>query len=258
VARQVPPGAKGASVTKLQSMPRDPPPPALRYASRFRAALGKHARRALIEKRIRSIKRSNTVIHARLEHRDNPRAVHVATPLGSVHRYQQLTSNKAVLLASAPEGASPFSHRKFCTIKFMICISPIADHGRLLVFRTGNVIRAGKHTHGDAITSVPSFVVWANRQSGTVVWPATLSCPNTVCSCEYAGAMPEAVRQHWKASWSTRFPGISFTFPKAEGVTTELFLNKSNFIAPGVRSPEMLVDVAEGMAALHEGVCEKN
>lgn len=229
-------------------MARDPPPPALRYASRFRAALSKHARRALIEKRIRSITRSNTVIHARLEHRDNPRAVHVATLLGSVHRYQQLTSNKAVLLASAPEDASPFSHRKFCT----------TNHGRLLVFRTGNVIRAGKHTHGDAITSVLSFVMWANRQSGTVVWPATLSCPNTVCSCEYAEAMPEAVRQHWKASWSTRFPGISFTFPKAEGVTTELFLNKSNFIAPGVRSPEMLVDVAEGMAALHEEVCEKN
>jgi hypothetical protein len=227
-------------------MARDPPRPALKYSSRFRRALAVHPHKDLINRHIKYITRSNTVIHARLNHERNARAVHVATLLGSVQSFETLKNHDGVQAASAPEDASPFSHRKFCT----------ARHGRLLLFRTGNLIRAGKYTHGDAITSVLSFVMWANRKSGTVVWPATLSCPNTVCSSEYTSAMPEKVKQHWRASWSTRFPGISFTFPKAVGVTTELFLNKSNFIAPGVRSPEMLVEVAHGMANLYKEVTE--
>ena len=227
-------------------MVKDPPRPALKYSTRFRQALAAHPHRGLIKERIKCITRSNTVIHARLNHETNARAVHVATLLGSVQSFETIKQHAGVQAASAPEDASPFSHRKFCT----------AHHGRLLLFRTGNLIRAGKHTHGDAINSVLSFVMWANRKCGTVVWPATLSCPNTVCSSEYRMTMPEEVKQHWRASWSTRFPGISFTFPKAVGVTTELFLNKSNFIAPGVRSPEMLVEVAHGMANLHKEVTD--
>lgn len=227
-------------------MARDPPRPALKYSSRFRKALKNHPQRGLIRERIKFITRSNTVIHARLNHQGSARAVHVATLLGSVHKYHKMRDNDAVQAASAPEDASPFSHRKFCTTK----------HGRLLLFKTGNLIRAGKYTHGDAINSVLSFVMWANKRANTVVWPATLSCPNTVCSSEYTSKMPEEVKQHWRASWSARFPGISFTFPQAVGVTTELFLNKANFIAPGVRSPEMLVEVAAGMATLHKEVTE--
>lgn len=222
----------------------DPPPPRLKYSAAFREKLAAHPRSASIKRTIRSIQRSNTVVHAQLEHTRSPRAVQVATLLGSVHPFSKMLANPRVRLVSAPEDSSPFSHRKFRT----------SEAGRLLLFRTGNLIRAGKHTHGDAVRSVLSFVVWANEQSDSLLWPSTISCPNTVCSAVYAEAISPAVKEHWKASWSTRFPGISITFPDCPGVTTELFLNKSNFIAPGVKSPEDLVKVANGMAELHAQV----
>jgi len=222
----------------------DPPPPRLKYSAAFRKSLAAHPRGAKIKRTIGSIQRSNTVVHAQLEHTRSPRAVHVATLLGSVHPFSKLLASPGVRLVSAPEDSSPFSHRKIRTL----------TAGRLLVFATGNVIRAGKHTHGDAVSSVLSFVVWANEQSNTLLWPSTISCPNTVCSAVYTEAISPTVKQHWKASWSTRFPGISITIPDCPGVTTELFLNKSNFIAPGVKSPEDLVKVADGMAELHAEV----
>ena len=48
----------------------------------------------------------------------------------------------------------------------------------------------------DAVRSVLSFVVWANEQSDSLLWPSTISCPNTVCSAVYTKAISPAVKQH--------------------------------------------------------------
>ena len=216
-----------------------PPPPSLRYSQRFRSELAAHPDRAAVKARIRAITRSNTVLHANLS--PSPREVHVATLLGSPQPFSRMMEHPRLRLISAPEASSPFSHRKFTT----------RAHGRLLFFSTGNVIRAGKHTHGDAVRSVLAFVVWAGKVCGSLLWPTSISCPNTVCSSQYTAPISPAIRNHWRASYSPRFPGISFTFPDAPGVTTELFLKQSKWIAPGVQSPEALVTVAAGMAALY-------
>ena len=216
-----------------------PPPPSLRDSQRFRRKLLAHPQYNLVKSRVRAITRSNTVLHANLS--PSPRAVHVATLLGSPQPLSRLMKHPHLQLISAPEASSPFSHRKFTTSK----------HGRLLLFGTGNLIRAGKHTHGDAVRSVLSFVAWAGKVCGSLLWPTSISCPNTVCSSQYTAPISPSIREHWRASYSPRFPGISFTFPDAPGVTTELFLKQSKWIAPGVQSPEALVTVAVGMAKLY-------
>lgn len=97
------------------------------------------------------------------------------------------------------------------------------------------MIRAGKYTHGDAVSGAIAFVATLGG------WPSAMSVPNTVISCQYRNPIHASIRNDWRASWTTKFPGIAVTFPDID-TTVEVFLKRSTWISPGIRSPEHLAD----------------
>lgn len=122
--------------------------------------------------------------------------------------------------------ASPFAHYRFTTRR----------HGKMLCFRTGNCIRAGKHTHGDACWAAFRFQWWLfnTTKRRCSPWPTAVSCPNAVLTGELAKPNSvAAVQAHPSASSSTKFPGVALTVPDCPSLTPELFPKSGKFICPG-------------------------
>lgn len=186
------------------------------------------------------------VLHARST--ATARLLHTAAMCGRPLDVALATGQRATMLATN-DPRSPFSHKRY-TLK---------NHGKLLIFRTGDIIRAGKHTHGDAVTALYAFVRWASQgTSASISWPTTVSVPNTVCNAAYTTAINSAVKDHYRATHTPKFPGIALTWKALEGVTVELFLKRNNWIAPGIASPEMLMTAADLMNTLHTEVDTNN
>ncbi len=153
-----------------------------------------------------------------------------------------LANGRSAKMLATSDPRSPFSHKRY-TLK---------KHGKLLIFRTGDIIRAGKHTHGDAVTALYAFTRWASKgTAASLSWPTTVSIPNTVCNAAYTVPIKESVKEHYRATHTPKFPGIALGWQALQGVTVELFLKRNNWIAPGIASPEMLVTASELMNQLH-------
>ena len=144
-------------------------------------------------------------------------------------------------MVTSTERDSPFCHTKLTT----------ALGGKVLVFPTGNFIRAGKHTHADAVLGILDLMHWVGG-SGRMQWPTAFSVPNTVLSGKYATPISEAVRGHWRAVYTKKFPGIALTFDSLPGTTIELFLPKGKFIVPGCSSGTFINRVVDEMSTLHD------
>lgn len=151
-----------------------------------------------------------------------------------------INSNPRMQMASSRETGSPFCHNRVTT-----------PMGKILVFSTGNMIRAGKHTHSDAIYSILSFLHWVAGKHGRMRWPLAMSTPNTVLTGMYDTAIDPAIKKHWMAVHTTKFPGIALSPKSLNGMTIELFLSQSKFIVPGVKDPCILPKVVELMNSLH-------
>ena len=144
---------------------------------------------------------------------------------------------------SAEEPESPFSHMRFNTVA----------HGKLLVFATGNIIRAGKHTHADAVACLLAFFKWARGQSAGLhsLWPSAVGMPNAVLTGQFATPIGDAVASRDDAMSTNRFPGISLQIPsyRGENITPEIFLKASKWILPGART-------APGVFAALNSLCD--
>lgn len=177
-----------------------------------------------------SIKRANVVMHSTVN--ETHRSVARFELLGR-RNANAVVENKLGSIVSSSGSVGPFTHQRFHT----------TCDGKILLFRTSNIIRAGKSSHGDAVKGVISF---ARLMGG---WPTAMSIPNTVASCAYSRPIDESVRDDWRAVWTTKFPGIAITF-RDIAATVELFLKRSNWIAPGVKNPKHLVDSINKMCEL--------
>ena len=149
---------------------------------------------------------------------------------------------------SAEEPESPFSHMRFNT----------KSHGKLLVFATGNVIRAGKYTHTDAVSCLLAFVRWAREQSPELClfWPAAISMPNSVLTGQFSTPVSKLLGEHNAATSSNRFPGISIRLPDTmiSKITPEVFLKDSKWILPGVRCAKGAFDAIAHLIAVVDSV----
>lgn len=204
------------------------------FAARFWKALARLSPTGpkVVKEMVRSIARSNVVLHSTVA-ADTPRSIAATELVGTRQRAQPIVQGKLIMAASASGAAGPFTHQRVHT----------KNAGKILLFSTGNVIRAGRHTHGDAVRGVMEFILAIGG------WPTAMSVPNTVVSCQYKTPISEQVRNDWRAVCTTKFPGIAITFADIEA-TVELFMKKSNWIAPGVRSPEHLAQSMLSMCAL--------
>ena len=185
---------------------------------------------------IKHIRRSNVVIHAALN--ADEATMRRDTLIGRCAQPAMQTTR--MHMASTRETSSPFCHQRVTT--------PL---GKILIFSTGNLIRAGKHTHSDAVLSILSFLQWVSGPNSRMQWPAAMSIPNTVLTGMYKTKIDEAVKNHWMAVYTSKFPGIALSPKSLPGITIELFLSQSKFIVPGVRSAEALSEIVRIMSKLH-------
>ena len=191
--------------------------------------------------RFKFLRRSNVVIHASLKQTEQciSRDTLIGKPAPSIN------TNPRMQMASSRETGSPFCHNRVTTAM-----------GKILVFSTGNMIRAGRHTHGDAIYSIMSFLRWVAGPTGRMRWPLAMSTPNTVLTGMYDVPIDPAIKKHWMAVFTSKFPGIALSPKSLDGMTIELFLSQSKFIIPGVKDPVVLPRVVELMNTLHAEAAE--
>ena len=97
-----------------------------------------------------------------------------------------------------------------------------ANVGKYLVFYSSNMIRAGKYTHADSMLSTVRFCRWIRSATGVPYqWHTAMGAPNTVIAGRLRGGLPPRVRSHWRATHTTKFPGIAIA---ADGpCTPELY-----------------------------------
>lgn len=200
-----------------------------------------------IKARIKYLKSANVVLHASAG--PPPGAAVRRSRVTGVPVVSKLPNHPLFAQLAQQEAASPFTHLRFNTVA----------HGKLLAFSSGNVIRAGKHTHGDAYQAVLAFSRWCRRLHPHLhgMWPSAISMPNSVWSAQYTTETPHAIKHHAQATYSDRFPGISISLDRAElssKITPELFLKDSKWILPGVRDIASLYAAAAQMAALQGSV----
>ena len=174
---------------------------------------------------------------------ETARSVQTATLLGCRPLPLRLPAQGKMQMVAANEPNSPFSHLRLHTRR----------HGKMLVFSTGNIIRAGKHTHADAAWAVLAMRRWAMKGDShhALLWPTAMSAPNAVCNGQLSEPMPQSIYTHWRATHTDKFPGIALEFASAPGITAEFFMKEHKFILPGVTNADNLVNALVGFVELH-------
>jgi hypothetical protein len=115
--------------------------------------------------------------------------------------------------------------------------------GKYLAFASSNMIRAGKHTHAEAMTNTVAFCKWARTSDSTPYqWHTAMSAPNMVVSGKLTLPLPQNIKQHWRCTHTSKFPGIAI---KTDGACTPELYATGSFIIPGI------TDVQSLKAALH-------
>jgi len=112
------------------------------------------------------------------------------------------------------------------------------NRGKFLVFSSANMIRAGKHTHADAMKNMFDFAVWAMNTEQTPSWHAAMSAPNMVVSGKFHGPLPAHAVDHWRCTHTSKFPGIAVS---TDGACTPELYKSGAFIIPGVTTLTSLV-----------------
>lgn len=82
--------------------------------------------------------------------------------------------------------------------------------GKILCFGSGNVIRAGKHTHAHAAERIFQFFKWIDNEAQLPQkrWPAAIQAPNMVVSGKFKFSLDPAIAKHDMCTSTTKFPGI--------------------------------------------------
>lgn len=167
--------------------------------------------------------RQNVVLHAKMK--IDAIRLHLREHLSAPSR-----SNTACEQYSSASPESQFRHARY----------NMGTSGKILAFRSAaNIIRAGKHTHADALASCLLFLRWSKHTG----WPTRIDTPNLVASGKLATEPSAQLKTHPAATSSSKFPGIAIKLKS--GITTEIY-ESGAFILPGVTSADQL------SAALHE------
>lgn len=223
--------------------PTGKPQPRLMFARDYAEALkSKKSSFRFIESQMMT----NVVLLATLPRGINACARHSRTYRGSSPA--QIRTSAALAAFSHEPPRSSATH-------YRVAVSHGLAEGKYLVFGTGNIIRAGKHTHADAVSKTARLIV-ALKNSKVLhrnVYPAVMSCPNTVITGKFRGKVDQTkLEADWRVNSSKRFPGRSVSI-KDSKIVPEIYASDGRFIMPGVASPNQLLqaslvvdDVAKG------------
>lgn len=191
---------------------------------------------------IESFSRANVVSHSTYESHLPPQRQRV---FGRRRRTRVPTTRALAKLSQIKAGVSA------CHFRINGCATGRND-GKLLVFQSGNTIRAGKHSHEDALRSLFRFNQFVRRASGVPhEWHAAIDHPNMVLSGKLAKLPSEKFKRHWRCNHTQKFPGVAV---KTGSTTTpEVYPKSGTFIMPGTRDVASLKSGLKAMAdALEE------
>ena len=208
--------------------------------------------RASIEEHLSELELVNVVLHGsasggeiRRRHRHNALYGACSSP--------SFPTCKAILPHSLASCTGPMSHYRIAAGQD--ASSPRARRGakagKYLVFSTGNLIRAGKSTHGHAVLSM--YKLWRafNKTAGLsqARWPSSLNGPNAVVSGAFKYMLSPAIKDDSLCTHTSKFPGIAVR--TREHSTPEIYLKRSAFIVSGVTSSDQLERVFKILIALY-------
>ena len=126
------------------------------------------------------------------------------------------------------------------------------NDGKLLVFQSGNAIRAGKHSHEDALLKMFNFNTWVRKTCGVHhEWHTAVDNPNMVISGQFKHMISHTIANDPACTKTSKFPGIQITVPSHLNSTPELYLKRSTFIVPGVTSPNQLAEILRCIVAIY-------
>lgn len=166
-------------------------------------------------KHFKTIKIVNVVMHATRTHNASRLRRQILPPS---HILAKKKIDRSIFSTSEPY--SPFEHDRY----------DAGHHGKILIFKKkGNIIRAGKHDVLDGYKGILFFLRWTNDLD----WPTTICAPNIVLLAELKKKIPPQIKDHYLASWSSKFPGVAINWPDTS-CTPELYLTSNKFILPGV------------------------
>ena len=175
---------------------------------------------------IESCTRQNVVLHAKMK----------GCPFKATRRAKLGLASAALVYPPHFSSASPdsqFRHFRF----------DLGAHGKVLAFRSAaNLIRAGKHTHADAVLSCLLFLRWCK----SACWPALISAPNMVVSGKLTSRPSATLKAHPSATHSAKFPGVALRLPSK--TTTEVYASGA-FIMPGIVTASQLSSALADLTA---------
>ena len=166
--------------------------------------------------------RSNIVSHSTY---DSPRNAQRARVYGRVCRPSLGDTSKLARVSQLKAGVD--------TCHYRISAHPSSrNDGKILVFKSGNAIRAGKHTHEDSLRCMFSYNQFIRKMCNMHhEWHAAIDMPNMVLSGKLVRKPSAAFRTHWRCNYSSKFPGVAIT--TNEATTPEVYPRTSTFIIPG-------------------------
>jgi len=186
---------------------------------------------------IQSQMMTNVVLLATLPRTPSACSLHSAVYRGSSPT-EIKTSAKLAAFSHEPPRTSATHYR--------IAVADGPAEGKYLVFGTGNIIRAGKHTHADAVAKTARLVA-ALRAGGVLhpgTYPAVMSCPNTVVTGKFKSKIDQPkLEADWRVNSSKRFPGRSVSIQNSK-IVPEIYASDGRFIMPGVSSPDQLLEAS--------------
>ena len=160
---------------------------------------------------IENLEQVNVVLHAKAE-QHHPQAI-------AFHNRILGTTNNGAIPTSPKLGA--YSSVKIAgkTSHYRLNggatgLKPALAHGcqagKILCFGSGNVIRAGKHTHAHGIERMFQFWRWIDNEAQLPQkrWPAAIQAPNMVVSGKFKFCLDPAIAKHDMCTSTTKFPGI--------------------------------------------------
>lgn len=214
----------------------------LQFGRKLRAlCLTRKTKWAKIIKGVSYLTRSNVVLHASIGAK-NGLSYRRARIIGAA-TVHTVPAHPVFEQLSQQGASSPFTHFRFHTKR----------HGKLLVFKTGNIIRAGKSTHADAYNALIIFMRWVRTlvPGLAAMWPCAVSLPNSVWTGQFLAPISAGLKQHPRATYSDRFPGISYRLKTNTTVTPEIFLKASKWILPGTKTACDVFDALDELVDLH-------
>ena len=193
---------------------------------------------AVVRANLRSLHQSNVVLHSTLAPHRRSR---IAARYFGKQIPKTIPASRTLRLASSRgTPSSPFAHHKIRT----------SVGATILMFNSGQLIRSGGNSPGRAVISLLKFVNYIQRTHPLThghVWIGAATIPNSVFTGQFAYTVKDSFKADVQSTYTSKFPGIAVALGIQEKITPEVFLRRSKFILPGIKTAQSLAKASTAL-----------